>query len=88
MVFRCPDCRTRRVSYNLFTRHIQQSGHRLCHCGGYHYAHRPRSAYCDQNTMCDVNRASRAGTPDHELADIAAWCALNRPGRVSKACPF
>lgn len=88
MLFRCPDCRTRRVSYALFTRHLQTSGHRLCNCSGYHYAHRPRSPFCHLNPMSAVNLASRSGTPDHELADIAAAVAFHEPGRVSRHCPF
>lgn len=88
MQFRCPECRTRRADYDLFTKHLQQSGHKLCRCGGYHYAHRPGSPFCEQNPMSDVLLASRAGTPDHELADIAAWCAFNKPGKASQVCPF
>lgn len=88
MLFRCPDCRTRRKDYALFTRHLQQSGHKLCGCGGYHYKHRPGSPYCEGNPMSDVLLASRQGTADDELADIAAWCAFNKPGRASVHCPF
>lgn len=88
MLFRCPSCRTRRRDYGLFTKHLQESGHRLCNCGGYHYSHRPASPYCEANPMSDVLLASRQGTPDAELADIAAWCAFNKPVRVSTACPF
>lgn len=88
MAFRCPSCRTRRKDYGLFTKHLQESGHRLCKCGGYHYSHRPGSPFCEANPMSDVLMASRYGTPDSELADIAAWCAWNKPGVVSKVCPF
>jgi hypothetical protein len=88
MLFRCPSCRTRRHDYSLFLRHIKSTGHALCKCRGYHYAHRP---VCEANAMSDVLLASRQGTPDHELGDIAAWCALTKPGKVSRAgdpCPF
>jgi hypothetical protein len=89
MIFRCPECRTRRRDYGLFTQHLKTTGHALCHCGGYHYAHRPGSPYCEGNPMSDVLLASRYGTPDSELADIAAWCAFTKPGKVSgAACPF
>lgn len=91
MLFRCPACRTRRKDYGLFTKHLQTTGHRLCKCGGYHYSHRPGSPFCEHNPMSDVLLASRQGTPDHELEDIAMWCAWNKPGRMYKpgaACPF
>ena len=90
MMFRCPECRTRRKDYGLFTRHLEQSGHRVCNCGGYHYAHRPGSPFCVSNPYSDVRIASRYGVPDTELQEIADWCAFMKPGRVSTstACPF
>lgn len=90
MLFRCPECRTRRRDYGLFTRHLKESGHRICNCGGYHYSHRPGSPYCVGNPMSDVLIASRQGATDAELADIAEWCAWSKPGRAARgaACPF
>lgn len=88
MLFRCPSCRTRRRDYGLFTQHLKTTGHALCKCGGYHYAHRPGSPYCVANPMSDVRLADRQGEPDDVLADIAAWCAFTKPGQVATACPF
>lgn len=92
MIFRCPACRTRRKDWGLFSAHLQESGHRLCKCGGYHYAHRPGSTYCERNPMCDLHRASRAGADAETLAAIrdelvldAAW---EGHGERSAACPF
>ena len=88
MLFRCPDCRTRRRDFGLFTQHIKATGHALCRCGGYHYSHRPGSPFCFANTAADVNHASRAGEPPDVLADIALSVALAGRGKPSKACPF
>lgn len=82
MTLRCPDCRTRRKSFDLFTRHLRESGHRACTCGGYHYKHRPGSPCCEKNPMADVEIAKRHGgfTAD-ELLEIAVDCAWEKPGR-------
>ena len=82
MTLRCPDCRTRRKSFDLFTRHLRESGHRACTCGGYHYKHRPGSPCCEKNTMVDVHIARRHGgfTAD-ALWEIAVDCALEKKGR-------
>jgi len=88
MLFRCPSCRTRRQSYALFSQHLKTSGHKLCNCGGYHYAHRLGSPFCEANPMGDVYIAARSGCSDDELADIAALCAFEKPGYGSAACPF
>lgn len=81
MEWRCPACRTRRKDHGLFTRHLRDSGHRLCTCGGYHYAHRPGSPFCDCNPFADVLRASRQGESAEVLLDIAADIAWDTPGR-------
>ncbi|MDP1688033.1 hypothetical protein [Hydrogenophaga sp.] len=86
--WRCPECRTRRQDYGLFTRHVRESGHRACNCGGYHYAHRPGSPYCTRNPMADVLIASRQGESAETCMDIAADIAWSTPGRVSAECPF
>lgn len=89
MLFRCPACRTRRRDYGLFTQHLRESGHMVCHCGGYHYAHRPGSPLCEKNPMSDVLLASRYGVPDDELLDIAAHCAFEKHGKTGgKEPPF
>lgn len=91
MLFRCPECRTRRRDYGLFIRHVKSTGHTLCNCGGYHYKHRKGSPFCEVNPMSAVLLASRAGTPDHECDEIALDIALTMPGRIYKQgaeCPF
>lgn len=88
---RCPDCRTRRKDYGLFTRHLRETGHRVCTCGGYHHAHRPGSPFCERNPTSPVLLASRYGASDDELVDIAIDCALIRPGkllRTNQEIPF
>lgn len=84
-LFRCPECRTRRRDYGLFTKHLKDSGHKLCRCGGYHYSHRPDSPFCHQNPYSVALEASRAGTSDEEVEAMAAQIALEiavaNPGR-------
>lgn len=82
MTLRCPACRTRRKSFALFTRHIQETGHKHCTCGSYWYPHRPSSGCCEQNPMAAVRQAERQGgfTAD-ELLEIAIDCALENKGR-------
>ncbi len=91
-MFRCPDCRTRRKDWGLFTAHVRDSGHRLCKCGGYHYAHRPGSTYCERHPLCDLHRASRSGADDETLAEIRAELVLEAAwegsGQAGGACPF
>lgn len=88
MEWRCPACRTRRKDHGLFTRHLRESGHHLCTCGGYHFAHRPGSPYCTHNPWSDVLEASRRGESDEVLLEIAADIAWDTPGRVAAECPF
>lgn len=75
-LFRCPECRTRRRDYGLFTQHLTDSGHALCRCGGYHYSHRPGSPFCHQNPYSPALEASRAGVCDEEVEAIASQIAL------------
>lgn len=70
MLFRCPECRTRRKDYGLFTRHLQTSGHRICNCGGYHYQHRPGSPFCERNPWSDYRAAERRGEDADVLLEI------------------
>ena len=82
MILRCPECRTRRKSFDLFTRHLRETGHRVCWCGGYSFAHRPGSPYCEQNAMSAVRIAARQeGITADELLEIAIDCAWEKPGR-------
>ena len=64
--------------------HLMVSGHDLCRCGGYHYAHRPSSPCCEQNDWSDLGRAQRAGASPHEQLDIAAALAFELPGKPLK----
>lgn len=86
--FRCPQCRTRRTDGRLFLLHVMECTRPLCHCGAYTYPHRPVSGECYQNPEAQVLHASRAGTPDDELADVAADVAFNMRGKPAKECPF
>ena len=87
MTLRCLGCRTRRATFTSLVAHVKQSGHAPCTCGGYHFAHRPFSRFCDQNPMADVWRAARGGATDEQLNDIALEVALTRPGRTLKVWP-
>ena len=87
-MFRCPACRTRRQDYGLFAQHLRESGHKLCHCGGYHYAHRPGSPYCVHNPWSALKDAIRRGESDEVLMDIAAEIAWDCPGKKGGEPPF
>lgn len=89
-LFRCPECRTRRRDFGLFTQHLRTTGHRLCRCGGYHYEHRVGSRCCEANPMSGMWLAARAGVEGAELLAIGIDIALSQPGRDSSsaACPF
>ena len=82
---RCPECRTRRKDYRLFTQHIRESGHAVCTCGGYHHVHRPGSPFCEHNPYSPVLLAKRYGADDEELIEIAIDVALTRPGKLLRA---
>jgi transcription elongation factor Elf1 len=88
MAFRCPDCRTRRVSFTLLIAHQRKSGHKLCKCGGYHYAHRPNSPYCEKNAWSPLRHARREGATAETQLDIIANIAWDTPGKVGVTCPF
>jgi len=68
-------------------RHVSATGHALCQCGGYHYAHRPGSPCCDANPMGAWHLAARAGASEPELAEIALDLALYGPGRRTTLWP-
>lgn len=84
MTVRCPACRTRRATFVSLLSHVKHTGHALCACGGYHFAHRPFSRFCDQNPMADMWRAERDGATDQQLLDIEVEVAFTRPGRPLK----
>lgn len=94
-LFRCPECRTRRRDYGLFTQHLRETGHKLCGCGGYHYRHRRGSPLCEANPMSPALLASRYGASDAEVAEIEmeitieiAWTRPGRRVRSEEPIPF
>lgn len=80
MPVRCPDCRTRRVSFVAMLKHIDATGHSVCTCGGYPYPHRPRSTYCELNPLSGAWLAERNGASAAEVDDILR--------RITQPCPF
>lgn len=90
MLFRCPECRTRRQDFGLFTRHVRESGHRACDCGGYHYRHRPGSPFCERNPWSVYRAAKRRGESEAVLLDIqidTAWDHAE-PAQADEEPPF
>ena len=86
MTLRCPQCRTRRATYATMARHIATTGHKLCQCGGYWYAHRPGSSCCEGNPRASLNRALREGC--EPMTALADW-AWDAPGPTDPVtCPF
>jgi hypothetical protein len=81
MTLRCPECRSRRATYQSMQLHIKATGHKLCTCGGYHYAHRPGSPFCEQNPRCAYYHALRASEPDEVLLEILVDMAWSLPGK-------
>lgn len=86
--WRCPDCRTRRTGWLFLLAHCREKGHALCLCGGYHYAHRPGSPFCEANPMADVRHADRAGEPPDVLRQMAVDIAFENHGETTSVCPF
>lgn len=84
MLFRCPECRTRRQDYKLFTKHLRDSGHRLCKCSGYHYSHRKGSPFCYENPVSDLYHASRRGEDFDTLRQIAEHILNTHPDQSEK----
>ena len=80
MTLRCPACRSRRATYQSLQAHIDATGHKLCACGGYHYAHRPGSPCCTANPRSAYNLALRADEPDEVLQEILVEMAWHHPG--------
>lgn len=86
--YRCPACRTRRTDWLTLVAHCASAGHRVCNCGGYHYAHRPGSPYCTLNVWSDLRHAARAGESGDVLLDLAVDIAFENPGQAAVDCPF
>jgi hypothetical protein len=86
--YRCPQCRTRRTDPHLMVLHVMDCMRPLCFCGAYTYPHRYLGGDCFHNADAQVKHASRAGTPDDELRDVAAAVAFSMPGKPAKVCPF
>jgi hypothetical protein len=84
MILRCPDCRTRRTTRGLFTRHVQATGHKLCRCGGYHYAHRPGSPLCAYNPLSALRLADRDGADEDDLIRCARYIISETPTLAPK----
>lgn len=84
MQFRCPECRTRRADFKLFKQHLKDTGHRLCSCGGYHYAHRKGSPFCHHNPLSQMREASRQGEGPAVLKEIAASIVSDAPELADK----
>lgn len=80
-MLRCPECRSRRTTYQAMQRHVKATGHKLCTCGGYHYAHRPGSPFCESNPRSAYYLALRADEPDEVLLEILVDMAWSLPGR-------
>lgn len=87
-MWRCPVCRTRRVTFLSMLQHFSKWGHgAACKCGGYHYPHRPGSPCCESNPLAHVHRALRAGETIDPL-DLAVEIAWHTPGKTGGECPF
>lgn len=87
MLFRCPQCRTRRRDWGLFTQHLKSTGHRACDCGGYHYRHRPGSPLCVDNPLAPLLDAKRRGADRDTLLDIHIEIAWEKGGAVFSTEP-
>lgn len=83
-VWRCPECRTRRSTIPLLSAHLMASGHTLCNCGGYHYAHRPGSPCSIRNPLSALWIAMRQGEGPEVLQEVAAWLEETQPETTDK----
>lgn len=88
-VYRCPECRTPRKSYELFVKHCLTCPRSTCTCGGYPYKHRPGSPCCEQNPLSILYQADRAGATTEQLLELAADIAFDDCGtNTTTKCPF
>ena len=67
---------------------MQEAGHKLCTCGGYHYAHRPGSPYCIRNPWSEYREAVRRDVEPEIVKEIAAHTAFETPHKKSIDPPF
>jgi len=81
---RCPQCRTRRKDYALFLRHVAETKHAVCNCGGYHYPHRPASPYCEGNPLSALLLAERHGAEPEDLRRCAQHLIAEHPTHADK----
>lgn len=86
--WRCPECRTRRSTVPLLKAHLKASGHKMCNCGGYHYAHRPGSPCCIRNPLSALWIAMRQGEGPEVLQEIAAYVSTRGPDAANAARSF
>lgn len=80
-MLRCPECRSRRTTYQSMLAHLAKTGHKACKCGGYHYAHRPGSPYCEVNPNAAYYHAWRAGADQSVLDEIMMHIAWETKGK-------
>lgn len=83
-MFRCLGCRTRRKTWPKMQEHVQKSGCQLCHCTGYHYAHRPGSRFCHQNPTSIMWAEWNRGAEIEVIEQIAQYVVENNPGQQSR----
>lgn len=83
-MYRCPECRTRRASYKTLMDHIASSRHALCKCGGYHYAHRPGSPFCECNPLSAILLADRYGSDASDLLRVGEHVKTDFPAHAHK----
>lgn len=90
MTVRCPDCRTRRATFVSMLKHVAETGHKHCGCGGYPWKHRPGSPCCEQNRLATLHRAEREQTlTDEEHLELTIDCLLGPVGKPYRGpCPF
>lgn len=66
------------------SRHVQATGHKLCLCGGYHYAHRPGSPLCAYNPLSALLLADRDGADESDLIRCAHYIISETPDAAAK----
>lgn len=79
---RCPECRTRRATFTSLLKHMEETGHKPCGCGGYPYPHRKNSPQCESHPMAPYHQAAAQGATSEELEDIEMdiiWFEKGRP---------
>lgn len=89
MTFRCPDCRTRRRDFGLFTAHLRTTGHKLCQCGhvaygGDAFPHRRGSPFCAYNPLSALLLADRDGADADALRRCARYIVGESPDLVPR----